>query len=357
MGEFSIHSSKEEKKFIDIVSRYQDQVVMAHDESLQEGFEYFRSNEYKDKEGSYDFGMKSRFMGGGGKKFFKMLDIFRNNVFSILKTRESDFQDLQPYIDELTSKGKIEASSKYKETYPNEKLWKEITDYAWNKWKVSIGFTELPRQFIFKGKAVLFKYVLVCIQEMEREKIDQAPNMEAGAEVFRVYNSLGIAVNDIARWIRAEYGLKCQSNHPLAGLVVTPPLAGKAGMGWQGCNGLLITPEYGQRQRIAPIFIERKLFEYTDSDEHRWIEDFCDLCKKCQRACPTKAIYEKRKLHLKNISGIGETKQCIDRDKCFPYFGETLGCSICVAVCPFSQGGDSYHKLKENFEKKSKNKS
>lgn len=36
-----------------------------------------------------------------------------------------------------------------------------------------------------------------------------------------------------------------------------------------GHNGLLITPYYGTRHRISPIFVQEKLFEFTDTDEYQ----------------------------------------------------------------------------------------
>jgi epoxyqueuosine reductase QueG len=184
---------------------------------------------------------------------------------------------------------------------------------------------------------------------MEKEKIDKAPGINAGAEVMRVYGTLGLAVNDLARYLRSK-GIKSQANHPLGGLVSTPPLAGKAGMGWRGRHGLLITPEFGPRQRIAPIFIEGKVFEYTDNKEHTWIEEWCNSCGKCQRNCPSEAIMSQPEISIKNVSGIGATKTCIDRDKCFPYFNKTVGCSICIKVCPFSKGRKAYNRLKNIVE-------
>jgi Fe-S-cluster-containing hydrogenase component 2 len=29
-----------------------------------------------------------------------------------------------------------------------------------------------------------------------------------------------------------------------------------------------------------------------------------------------------------------------------------MGCSVCVKVCPFSNGGETYHRLKSVVEKK-----
>ena len=147
-----------------------------------------------------------------------------------------------------------------------------------------------------------------------------------------------------------ERGVKCQSNHPLRGLTLNPPLAGKAGLGGQGKQGLLITPQYGVRQRIAPIFLEFPIFEFTDSHEHDWIEQYCDKCGICAKDCPVQAILPKSQIHLENVPGIGAIKTCIDIRKCFPEFASSFGCSICLKVCPFSKGQGSYDHIKKRFE-------
>ena len=190
-----------------------------------------------------------------------------------------------------------------------------------------------------------------AIEEMRKDRIDTAPEHAAGVETMRAYWHLGKAVNDIARWLRKR-GIRCQPNHPLDGLTVTPPLAGKAGLGWQNQFGLLITPEFGVRQRIAPIFIDKQHFKVTDSLEHEWIEEYCSTCGICIEECPTEAINEKRVPYLEGVETIGALKSCIDRPKCYPYFLETTGCSVCVKVCPFSRGGGVYDELKSQFHKK-----
>ena len=35
----------------------------------------------------------------------------------------------------------------------------------------------------------------------------------------------------------------------------------------------------------------------------------------------------------------GTVKWSVDFDKCIPYFNDTLGCGICIAVCPWSRPG------------------
>ena len=344
---------KEEKAYLDCMKRHKDQGVHAHVNSPQEGFEYFESEDYLMKYGNSKPVLLERFTAGGLKGFIGMLNIFLKHMGKMMRTRGQGFVDVQPYLDELDTNGFIQGTSDtLTSSYPNASIWNELRQYAKEKWDIHIGFTEVPEELVFKGKAVLFKYALVCYQEMSEDKIKKAPELEAGSEVMRVYKELGFGVDDIANWLREKYGVKCQSNHPLGGLVNTSPLAAKAGLGWQGHNGLLITPEFGQRQRIAPIFIQDKLFEFTDNFEHKWIEQFCKTCRKCEKNCPSEAIYSEKIISIEHISGIEHTRTCIDRTKCFPYFNKTLGCSVCVKVCPFSSGGETYHKLKQVINKR-----
>jgi epoxyqueuosine reductase QueG len=270
-----------------------------------------------------------------------------------MRERRKSYEDLAPYLIDLEENGRYTTESILQEllkTYPNRNLWTKLQKYAKEKWEiVKIGFTELPNQLIFKNKMVLFRFALVFMQEMKKDKIDKAPGIEASDETIRIYAKLGEAVADITEWLRLK-GIRSQAVHPLGGLVCTPPLAGKAGMGGQGMQGCLITPEFGPRQRLAPILIEEKIFEYTDNTEHAWIENYCRICRNCQRNCPAEAINDEKIISIDNIPGIGATKTCIDRDKCFPYFGKTLGCSICIKVCPFSGGRETYQVLKDSLK-------
>lgn len=346
---------KEEKAYLECMKSHKDQGVHAHLNSPQEGFEYFESEDYLEKYGNSKPVLLERFTAGGLKGFFGMINIFLKHMWKMMKTRGQCFVDIQPYLDELETIGFVQGTSDALiSSYPNDSIWNELTQYAKEKWDIHIGFTEVPEELVFEGKAVLFKYAIVCYQEMREDKLNKAPELEAGSEVMRVYKELGFGVDDIANWLREKYGVKCQSNHPLGGLVNTSPLAAKAGLGWQGHNGLLITPKFGQRQRIAPIFIQDKIFEFTDNLDHKWIEQFCKNCRKCEKNCPPGAIYSEKKSFLENVSGIEQTRTCIDRTKCYPYFNKTLGCSVCVKVCPFSKGEIQYNKLKQIYNSKTK---
>jgi len=345
--------SKQETKYLDFLKKHAEKVVLASENAPVEGFEYFASDAYREKTGKRGNLVTDKFGATPLRNIPRLIKIMGKNIKGIFGARKKSFTDISGYLTELDDAGQINGGEdKYLESYPNSDIWRALSDYSSEKWCVKFGFTEVPVELIFKNKAILFKYALVAIQEMDKEKINTAPELDAGEEVLAVYNSLGLAVNDIARWLRKEYGIRCQANHPLGGLVSTVPLAVKAGMGWCGSNGLLITPEYGQRQRIAPIFIEAPIFEFTDSDEHRWIEEYCTLCERCQKACPTGAILKEKIYNSETIDGIGLIRTSIEREKCYPYFNETLGCSICVKVCPFSRTNGTYERLKKVMEKR-----
>jgi len=228
-------------------------------------------------------------------------------------------------------------------------VWDELLEYSRDNWDIhSIGFTEVPRELVFKDHMVLYRYAVVLIEEMYKDKIEKAPSVPTTMEVMRVYAHLGEAANDIARWIRKK-GLKCQPLHPLGGLINTPPLAGKAGLGWLGQNGMLITPLFGPRHRIAVVLMEKPFFDFTDSHEHSWVEDFCKNCGICVSSCPTGAIMDENEPYGEEIVGIGKLRRCIDQVKCFSYFEPTGGCSVCLKVCPFSQGRNTYEKIKTKY--------
>ena len=63
------------------------------------------------------------------------------------------------------------------------------------------------------------------------------------------------------------------------------------------------------------------------------VDDLCVGCQRCTLDCPADAIGDS-KLMVR-----GEKKWYVDFDKCVMYFVKTLGCGICIEVCPWSRPG------------------
>lgn len=206
----------------------------------------------------------------------------------------------------------------------------------------TFGYAKVPPSLVFEGKAVLHEHAIVLSMEMDRARTDSAPSPDAAVMVLETYDALGIAANRIARRLR-KLGYSAQAGHPLGGLVLYPPLAQAAGLGWQGLHGLLITPEFGPRVRLAAVFTGIEDLPAATGDEHAWVEDFCRDCGKCVRRCPPGAI---RTVPVRHHGG---RVSSIESGRCLPYFVRRHGCSICIAVCPFHQRG--YHWLRQRWDR------
>jgi epoxyqueuosine reductase QueG len=202
----------------------------------------------------------------------------------------------------------------------------------------SIGYTRLPRQWVFQDKAVLHPNVIVLIMKMDRERINMAPHAETEYTVMTTYRDLGIIANKATDFLRKQ-GFSVQAGHPLNGQTLYPPLAELAGLGQLAYSGLIITPEYGPCVRLAALYTSIENLPFNEGNEHAWVTDYCDSCKLCIKKCPADAIYEEPIRHEH-----GQITY-VDNDKCFPYFHYNHGCSVCIAVCPFNHA--PYERLKE----------
>lgn len=207
----------------------------------------------------------------------------------------------------------------------------------------AIGYAKLPAHLIFKDRAVLYDSAIVLLMEMDEQAISKAPSVDTFKMVMSTYDTLGILTNQLTEKLRAM-GFQAQASHPLGGLVLYPPLAVEAGLGWFGRHGLLITPQFGPRQRIAAIFANIDNLPFSKENEHVWIEWFCQSCGKCIRACPSQAILEHP---IEHRSG---RKTQILREKCLPIFVKQEGCTVCVKECTFTKL--NYKDLREKFELK-----
>lgn len=203
-----------------------------------------------------------------------------------------------------------------------------------------IGYARLPRELIFKERAVLYDKAIVLLMEMDKDKIERAPSIDTFRMVFETYDALGKVVNILTRDLRQK-GFGAQGGHPLGGLVLYPPLAVAAGLGWMGRHGLLITPGFGPRQRIAAIFTSIENLPIAGNNPHSWISDFCAKCGRCIRTCPPKAIRERPVIHKS-----GRETHLI-REKCLPVFVNQEGCTICVKECTFSRS--RYEEIYKSF--------
>ena len=112
-------------------------------------------------------------------------------------------------------------------------------------------------------------------------------------------------------------------------------VARMAGLGWQGKNLLLITPQYGSRVRLATILTKAPL------DVDGPVKNRCGDCTACYDACPARAIKGvNTETHYKNRNEAMYFSRCVEmvagEFSKIPEIGVPI-CGICIKVCPFGR--------------------
>jgi epoxyqueuosine reductase QueG len=220
-----------------------------------------------------------------------------------------------------------ENPSKPRNIIPEPEL-AELEAYAHSEGVDDVGYARLHETHVFQRKAVLHRSAIMLTMEMDKGRIDTSPSELSFIEVHLTYHHLGRAANRIAAWLRRR-GYSAHAGHPLMGLALYPPLAQQAGLGWRGLHGLLITPRFGPRVRLAAVFTSIENLPLGRKNPHAWVEEYCDQCKLCARECPPQAFHDQPVAHANGLV------TCVVDDLCFPYFADNYGCSICIRVCPF----------------------
>ena len=110
-------------------------------------------------------------------------------------------------------------------------------------------------------------------------------------------------------------------------------LAIRAGLGWAGKNGTLITPDRGSMIYLAEIVTTTELPE-----EHHSHENLCGNCRLCIDNCPTGAISEDCLLDASRCISYhtNSSKKPIPDDIASKAGNRIFGCDICQQVCPWN---------------------
>ncbi|WP_081882613.1 arsenite methyltransferase [Methanobacterium sp. SMA-27] len=215
---------------------------------------------------------------------------------------------------------------------------KELENYAHSIGIKDVGYAQITPELLIKDKFIQYPNAIVLTMEMGKEIIEASPGPEAQKLNDSAYEKLGTMSYKISDYLR-EHGYATEVAHPYGGIVKFSQLGRKAGLGWIGQSGLLITPELGPRQKISAIFVSMANLPLKDGNEHSWITDYCEKCGKCIKACPEKALIEKEVC-------CGEKEVEFIQKLCI---GCSEGCTYCIEGCPFDQ--KEYTHIKERFDK------
>ncbi|MEM7347319.1 MAG: 4Fe-4S dicluster domain-containing protein [Chloroflexota bacterium] len=208
-----------------------------------------------------------------------------------------------------------------------------------------VGITPLDPTWVFEGYTATQPWIVVLGLAMDHAELATAPEPPSVIEVMTQYNRGTRAARALADWIRSHGYEAIPHGGPSAGSITMIPAALACGFGELGKHGSIINRTYGSSFRLACVLTDLPLI--ADEPDSFGADDFCHTCRLCTTECPPNAIFQQKQLVR------GEVKWYVDFDQCIPYFNETFGCGICVAVCPWSRPGVA-PRLAEKMTKRQK---
>jgi len=188
-----------------------------------------------------------------------------------------------------------------------------------------------PRSILKRAKSIISVAQGYLIEEMEDiQDKEQLYGKIAKYDIGNFYYDVKLKLKKIVDFINQETDFKYKSKNKSNYVsLVEKPIAQRAGVGWYGKNGIIITERFGSWVVLGEIITELEL----DTDES--LQRDCGDCTICIDLCPTKAIV---------------SPYVIDRTKCLQFISERVmkvplafrekwedrlyGCTICQEVCP-----------------------
>ena len=178
---------------------------------------------------------------------------------------------------------------------------------------------------------------------MNYERVRMSPTTIQGAEVGFGYSMMAFVANLLSIFIRGLgfRAIPCGNDTALS-----VPLAMAAGLGEPGRLGFVINEKFGPRLRLCKVFTDLPLSH--DSYKPFGVKEFCDVCKKCAKFCPSRAIPDgEMTMVARNISNqSGPQKWYVDAEKCFAFWAKNRSdCANCIRVCPFNKPDGKIHDI------------
>ncbi|MFX1276087.1 MAG: hypothetical protein ACFFBP_04295 [Promethearchaeota archaeon] len=215
-------------------------------------------------------------------------------------------------------------------------FWEDFKEKAHGLGIDLVGYSPVLEDFIFYNLKVFGKNAVILGMEMKWSEIKKSPSVDTEIECFRVYKELGDITIELAEFLK-EQGYKSEAHHPFGGKLLFPPHVVASGLGIIGRNGIVITPEFGPRQRWSMITTDAIIPKF-DHKNLNYMEEYCKSCGSCIKNCKGGAAFEEPIEKIKGSKVITR----IERSKCIQSILENNYCSVCLKICP--QG----HPKREN---------
>jgi epoxyqueuosine reductase QueG len=204
-----------------------------------------------------------------------------------------------------------------------------VKEYALAHEADLVGIAAMRQEWVYDGFEVKAPWIIMEGVGQDYERIKTAPANATNMEVLDQYNRAHRANYDLAAWIRSQ-GFYAERYKGFMGTALTMiPPAIEAGFGQLGKHGSLMNRKYGPSFRLGYVVTDMPLV--ADKPDDLPVDDFCSSCQVCTKACPTGAISDTKQW----VRGV--EKWYVNFDKCVPFFNDTFGCNVCIAVCPFTR--------------------
>ena len=239
-------------------------------------------------------------------------------------TNAESFPETEKYIIESIEKGYIPENNYY--------TFKNISEKHNNLNLNEISKRCNPKNILKRAKSIISvaqAYLLEETKDIQDNK-GQLYGKIAKYDVGNFYYDVEVKLKKIIDFIDRETDFKYKSKNKSCYVSLTEkPIAQRAGIGWYGKNGIIITEKFGSWVVLGEIITELEI----DTDES--LQRDCGDCTICIDLCPTKAIV---------------SPYVIDRTKCLQFISERAmkvplvfrekwkdrlyGCTTCQEVCP-----------------------
>jgi epoxyqueuosine reductase len=186
-----------------------------------------------------------------------------------------------------------------------------------------------------------FKYAVAIAVEMDYRGISGSPAYTASAATGTGYSRMAFTAGLLAQFIR---GLGFQAIPCGNDTACSIPIAIDAGLGEIARNGLLITPKFGPRVRLAKVLTDVPLL--PDRPIEFGVRDFCLICERCAQKCPSHSImFGPASAETHNISNReGVHTWHINAETCLQFWADNgCDCSNCIRSCPFNKPSGVWH--------------
>jgi len=234
-----------------------------------------------------------------------------------------DFPETEKQIIENIEKGYIPKSDYYAS--------KNISAGSNNLHLNRIGKRCNPKSILKRAKSIISVAQDYLIEETENiTDKKQLCGKIAKYDVGNFYYDLKLKLKKIVDFINQRSDFKYKSKNKSCYVsLVEKPIAARAGVGWYGKHGIIITERFGSWVVLGEIITELEL--QADAP----LLQSCGDCKICIDLCPTQAIV---------------SPYIVDRTRCLQYISERpmkvpvafrevwgdrlYGCTTCQEVCP-----------------------